>query len=103
MICGIGYKRQKVYKAVEYLKTFRGMLFDPEIVDTFLEFTAVYPAGSSVLLSDGAEGTVISQNKEFPDRPIVQIIKDKNGKAVNKQTLIDLIKVNNIFIEKVIE
>ena len=94
MICGIGCKRIKVYEAVEYLKSYRGIKFNSDIVDTFLEFTAVYPAGSQVLLSD---------NKEFPDRPVIQIIKDKSGKLVNEEIYVDLIKVNNIFIEKVLE
>lgn len=103
MICGIGRKRIKVYEAVEYLKIFRGVKFSADIVNVFLEFTAVYPAGSHVLLSDNTIGTVIRQNREFPDRPIIQIIKDKNGNAVNNPKTIDLIKVNHIFIEKVLE
>ncbi len=102
MICGIGCERFKVYKAVEYLKTFKGIKFNAEMVNVFLEFTAVYPAGSQVILSDGSIGEVIRQNKEFPDRPVIQIIKDKNGIDVNNESIIDLIKVNNIFIEKVL-
>lgn len=101
MICGVGCKRIKVYEAVEYLKSYRGIRFNSEIVDTFLEFTAVYPAGSQVLLSDNTVGKVVRQNKEFPDRPVVQIIKDKNGNPVNEEMLVNLIKVNNVFIEKV--
>lgn len=103
MICGIGCKRQKVYQAVEYLKTFKGRQFDEKAVDTFLEFTAVYPAGSEVLLSDGSVARVIRQNKEFPDRPVLQMIKDRSGQNISKERCIDLIKINNIFIEKVLE
>lgn len=102
MICGIGCKRKKVYEAVEYLKTFKGIKFNSDIVDVFLEFTAVYPAGSQVLLSDNSIGKVIRQNKEFPDRPVVQIIKKENGETVEKEIFVNLIKVNNIFIEKVL-
>lgn len=103
MICGIGCERQKVYQAVEYLKTFKGVQFDEKAVDTFLEFTAVYPAGSEVLLGDGSVARVIRQNKEFPDRPVLQMIKEKNGQDILKECNIDLIKTNNIFIEKVLE
>ncbi len=102
MICGIGYIKHKVYKAVEYLKTFKGIKYNKDIVNAFLEFTAVYPAGSQVILSDGSLGKVIRQNKEFPDRPVVQIIWDKNGNAVNNESIVDLIKINNVFIEKVL-
>lgn len=103
MICGIGYHRIKVYEAVEYLKNFKGSCYNTEIVDTFLEFTAVYPAGSMVLLNDGSIGKVIYQNKEFPDRPVIQIMKDKNGRTVSKKTIIDLIRINHLFIEKEVE
>lgn len=103
IICGIGCSRQKVYQAVEYLKTFKGQKFDANIVDTFLEFTAVYPVGSKVLLSNNCIGKVVSQNKEFPDRPVIQVVRDEQGELVSKVFLIDLIKANNVFIEKVLE
>lgn len=103
MICGIGCERQMVYQAVEYLKIFKGIQYDAEIVDTFLTFTAVYPVGSKVILTDGTVAKVVKQNKEFPDRPVLQIIKDKNGEKVSREILIDLVKTNNIFIKKVLE
>ncbi len=46
MICGIGCERTKVYEAVRYLRNNRDIKFDRKIVDIFLEFTAVYPAGT---------------------------------------------------------
>lgn len=101
MICGIGCERSKVYEAVEYLKTFRNIKFDGEIVDIFLQFTAVYPAGSIVKTNEGEIGVVLYQNKDFPDRPVIRITKDKKGKKVD--VIKDLIQINNIFIEEVIE
>ena len=101
MICGIGCKRVKVYEAVEYLRDFKDVKFDGKIVDTFLEFTAVYPAGSTVLTNEKETGIVLYQNKEFPDRPVLRIIKDKEGRNVN--IIKDLIKINNVYIEEVID
>lgn len=100
MICGIGCQRYKVYEAVEYLKTFKGTKFYPKIVDALLDFTAVYPVGSSVLLSDGSEGKVVKQNQEFCDRPVILLSKDSKGNIIPRGREIDLVKVNNIFIEK---
>lgn len=102
MICGIGYERHKVYKAIEYLKSFRGFLFAAPIVDVFLEFTAVYPVGSKVLLNNGSVGNVIRQNKEFPERPVIQIINEDVENS-SKESIVDLLKVKNIFVEKVLE
>lgn len=101
MICGIGCERTKVYEAVEYLKTFKNIKFDGEIVDIFLKFTAVYPAGSIVKTNEGETGVVLYQNKDFPDRPVIRITKDKKGKKVD--VIKDLVQINNIFIEEVIE
>lgn len=94
MICGIGCRRTKVYEAIEYMKIYKGKRFPKEIVDVLLQFTAVYPAGSTVLLTNGQTGKVVRQNKEFSDRPVIEL---KN------HDIIDLVKINNVFIEKVLE
>ena len=100
MICGIGYKRVKVYEAVEYLKNFKDVKFDGRIVDVFLEFTAVYPAGTYVRTNEGEIGIVLRQNKQFPGRPVLRIVTDKDGNAVD--IVKDLLVVNNIYIKEVI-
>lgn len=101
MICGIGCERVKVHEAVEYLKTFKNSKFDGTIVDVFLEFTAVYPAGSHVLTSDGEIGIVMRQNKEFPNRPVLLMVQNKNGEKYENRVIKDLTQENHIFIEKV--
>ena len=103
MICGIGRKRMKIYEAVEYLKSFKNILFDGRIVDALLDFTAVYPSGSVIVTNNGDIAVVIKQNKGFPERPIIQITRDKFGNPIEKENIIDLIKVNNIFIDSVLE
>lgn len=103
MICGIGCKRTKVYEAIEYLKNFKNSKFDGKIVDTFLSFTAVYPTGTHVITNEGEVGVVIGQNKEFQDRPILRIIRDKNDEELTEEVIKDLVKVHNIFIDKVLD
>ncbi len=103
MICGITRKKTKVYEAIEYLKSFQNIKFDGKIVNVFLTFTAVYPAGSKVITNEGELAEVVSQNRDFQDRPIIRILKDKNGNAVRGERLIDLVKVHHVFIDKVLE
>lgn len=103
MICGIARKQVKVYEAIEYLKNYKNTKFDGKIVDAFLSFTAVYPAGSRVMTNEGELAVVLSQNEEFQDRPIIRILKDKNGNDVTEEKILDLIKVHNIFIDKVMD
>lgn len=103
MICGIGRKRMKIYEAVEYLKSFKNILFDGKIVDALLDFTAVYPSGSVVVTNEGSVAVVIKQNKGFPERPIIQITRDKFGNPIEDDNIIDLVKINNVFIDSVLE
>lgn len=101
MICGIGCERTKVYEAVRYLRNNRDIKFDRKIVDIFLEFTAVYPAGTVVKTSEGETGIVLYQNKQYPDRPVIRITKDRNGMAVD--VVKDLAEYNDLYIDEVIE
>lgn len=101
MICGIGYQRTKVYEALEYLKIYKGIKFDREVVDNFMELIAVYPVGSYVKTNEGETAVVLRQNKEFSDRPVIRIIKDKVGNPVKNIIIKDLVKITNIFIEDV--
>lgn len=103
MICGITRKKVKVYEAIEYLKNFKNKLFDDKIVDIFLDFTAVYPAGTYVITNEGEFAVVVAQNKDFQDRPIIRILKDKDGNDVKEEIFRDLVKVHNIFIDKVMD
>lgn len=103
MICGIACKRSKVHEAIEYLKTFKNTKFDAKIVDTFLGFTAVYPAGTHVMTNEGETGVVLRQNKDFQDRPVIRILKDKEGLPVKGEVLKDLVKIHNVFIEKALD
>ncbi|MBD5467727.1 MAG: HD domain-containing protein [Lachnospiraceae bacterium] len=99
MISGIGYKRKKVHEAVEFLRTAANQLFPQQLVDNFLNFIAIYPVGTKVKLSTGEEAIVVKQNHAFPDRPIIRIIRDKNGKTVTKEIERDLVKEASIFVE----
>lgn len=103
MICGIACERTKVYEAIEYLKSFRDKKFDSRVVDVFLGFTAVYPAGTHVITNEGEMGVVLSQNKDFQDRPVIRIVKDKDGKDVEGDVIKDLVKIHNVFIEKALD
>lgn len=102
MICGIGCKRIKVHEAIEYLRFYKNKQFDGKVVDVFLNFTAVYPVGTHVLTSEGEIGIVVGQNKDFQDRPVLRIIQTSDGKKVKKEIIKNLVKVQNLFIEKVI-
>lgn len=101
-ICGIGCQRMKVYEVVEYLKASKNTAFDANVIDTLLDFTAVYPSGSKVFTNEQETAIVIRQNKGFPERPVLQIITDKSGKTIEENVIKDLLEYNNVFIENVL-
>lgn len=103
MICGIGCKRSKVYEAVEYLKNLSGIKFDQEIVETFLTFIAVYPLGSRVKLDSGEMAVVVKQNKQFPERPVVELLTDKDGNPLEQKKELNLMEVLNVVINQVMD
>lgn len=101
MICGIGCVRSRVYEAVEFLKMCKSSQFCEMVVDTMLEFTAVYPAGTVVKLNTGEEAIVVRQNRQFPERPIVKIIKDAGGNLIESEKICDLLEIRTVYIENV--
>lgn len=102
MISGIGCIRAKVHEAVEYLKYAVDNRYQKEIVETFLKMTAAYPIGTVAILNNGCIAVVIRQNKQFPERPVLKLLKKENGQEVNEEILVDLLKQNHIFIEQVL-
>lgn len=102
-ICGIGHERKRVHEAVEYLKAYKGIKYDEEVVDTLLDFIAVYPSGNKVIINTGEMAVVIRQNKGFPERPVLQLIADSSGRMVEGILVRDMLEYTNIFIEKVID
>lgn len=102
-ICGIGHVRLKVHEVVEYLKAFKGIKFDTDVVDVLLDFTAVYPSKSTVVTNHDELAVVIRQNKGFPERPVIQILANKDGENYIEPKVVDLLEHNNVFIKKVID
>lgn len=102
MICGIGYKQKKVYEAIEEIKGSIGSLYDEEVSKVFLSFIALYPIGTIVKTNEGETAVVVRQNEGFNERPVIRIIKDKNGNNVKKEVEKDMMKMLTIFVEEIL-
>ena len=103
LICGVGKARVRVHEAINNIRNYGGIWYDSDIVDTFLQLIAVYPAGSKVRTNEGEQGIVLRQNAHFPERPIVRITHDKFGQVVPGEKIIDLIKNTKVVIQEVIK
>lgn len=103
MICGIGYGKLKIHEAIEYLKSYKNIMFDGQVVDTFLSFVAAFPIGTMVKTNEGEVAVVIAQNEYFTERPVIKVLRDKNGKLLKKEKVINLVEVLHIFIDEVLD
>ncbi|MDE7267299.1 MAG: HD domain-containing protein [Lachnospiraceae bacterium] len=103
LICGVGKARVRVHEAINNIRNYGGIWYDSDIVDTFLQLIAVYPAGSKVKTNEGEKGIVLRQNAHFPERPVLRITHDRFGQVIQGEKVIDLIKNTRVVIQEVIK
>ncbi|MBC8062931.1 MAG: HD-GYP domain-containing protein [Clostridiaceae bacterium] len=84
--------------AYEFILTKYNIMFDSYMVNTFKETFAIYPRGCKIRLSNGIEGSIISQNKGFPDRPIIKVYYDGGLKRAVKNYDLNLLDYINLTI-----
>lgn len=73
---------QLPHLALELLLGACGTHFEKGIVEIFLETIAIYPVGMTVVLNTGETGVIASLNRSHPQRPVVRILKDREGRDV---------------------
>lgn len=103
LINGIGYKQMKVHEVIEYIRCHSLMAFEEKYARQLLQMVAMYPIGTKVITSDNEVGVVIKQNKECIDRPVIKIISDKDGRAVEEDIVKDMTINLTMFIVDTID
>lgn len=97
------YKKSfKPYDAYELIIGGSSYIFDEEVVFSFRKTFSVYPLGSCVMLSNGIEGYVVKQNKNFPDRPVLRVTYDKDKGENIEPYEIDLVEDINVVIKCIV-
>ncbi|MFA5527780.1 MAG: HD-GYP domain-containing protein [Peptostreptococcales bacterium] len=69
--------------AIEYIMYKTGSMFDPEIVDVFLDKVVPYPLGTCVRLSNGLKGIVVENYQGAGFRPKLRIIDNQGKEGLN--------------------
>ncbi|MDR5659379.1 HD-GYP domain-containing protein [Serpentinicella sp. ANB-PHB4] len=80
---------------LEYLRSMGNHQFDYRLVKVFMEHVSIYPQGTIVELESGERGIVIECNKNWPTRPVVEVLYDDKGNKIDKSKVIDLTKFLN--------
>lgn len=75
--------------------------FGHRVTKAFIREFGVYPVGSTVELNSGETAKVIAVHKDFPLRPVVQLIADGEGKPMSK--ILNLLEKPQLFIKRPVE
>lgn len=66
---------ERVFREITHLG---GKHFDQSIMETFARNLHIYPTGSGVVLNDGRRGVVVTQNRLYPESPIIRVFTPEN-------------------------
>jgi len=102
-------KLRSPYEAVREIYSWRGTLFQAEVVEQFMQVVGVFPTGSLVELNNGAVAIVIAQNDSRRLKPRIMLILDEKKKRLSQFNTIDLMfdthlkGAEDLWIEKCLE
>lgn len=85
-------KKMLPHEVVDYMCSLSNKHFDKIALDAFISHIANYPVGTAVVLNSGEKGLVAKYNKNFPNRPVIRVVIDENGKMLVKPKEIDLFR-----------
>ena len=77
-------------EAIKILHEGKGYLFQPELVEEFIQAIGIYPAGSLVELSSGEVAVVVAEYRTRRLRPNVMVMLDENKQPVKEVKMVDL-------------
>ena len=98
-----GQKAFAPHDAYRMIVQARGKLFNPDLVDAFIATVAPYGPGTSIRMSDGKYGIVVSNNAEAPLFPTVRVTHDGDGLQIMPPFELDLSKEKSVEITEATE
>ena len=78
-------------EAIEHIMGNSGVMFDPQVVSTFMRKVVPYPIGSKVMLSNGKLAIVVANQPEALMRPKVKLLRIDNREARVDDKVLDLL------------
>jgi HD-GYP domain-containing protein (c-di-GMP phosphodiesterase class II) len=78
------------HDAIVELYNSRGVLFQPELIEQFIQTVGLYPAGSLIEFETGEVGVVIAVNEMKRLHPTVMLILGRDKRPLAQFTTIDL-------------
>lgn len=82
-------------KALAWMQSVSGKVFDPKLVEAFVQMVGIYPVGTLVRLNT-RELAVVLRPQEDPSRPLVRLVADADGAPLQGGGEIDLLEKDPI-------
>jgi HD-GYP domain-containing protein (c-di-GMP phosphodiesterase class II) len=90
-------------EAVRHIAETGKAMFHIKPLKAFLDHISLFPVNSLVKLNSGAIGKVLSANRLHPLSPVLEIIKDPDGRKIEEGFQIDLVLNPLLHIEECIQ
>ncbi|MEW5693959.1 MAG: HD-GYP domain-containing protein [Candidatus Hydrogenedentota bacterium] len=86
------------YDIMSHLIRNAHLIFDPDVMKSFVRFVSLFPLSSFVKLNTGETCLVVGSNEVSPIRPVVKVLLDENNKRVKKGRIINLLESDEYYI-----
>ena len=84
------HKGRSPHDALKFIYSLRGVHFQAEWVDRFVQSVGIYPPGTVVQLNSQQIAVVMDVNQSALNSPLVKVIADGGGMIYSRPKLIDL-------------
>lgn len=91
------------YDAMRVMLGAEAARFDPLLLRSFLGGVTIYPIGSIVEISTGEKGLVLSGNADKPLRPMLRLIRNREGKPPQQLQFLDLNQETRVYIVRALD
>ncbi len=83
---------QSAAEAIGRMLPWKGLRYDPDLLQAFVNVMGKYPPGSMLLLADNriAVSVGTARTKKLFDKPVARLVRDEQGRAFDSEILLDL-------------
>jgi HD-GYP domain-containing protein (c-di-GMP phosphodiesterase class II) len=91
------------YDAMKTIMSETSRRFDPQVIKTFVRIMGIYPVGQEVLLNDGTTARVVESHENTPLRPLVKVVRTKDGAKPAEEKYLDLLNQPSLYIARIVK
>ena len=98
------YRSEKIdlSEAVKLIIQEESSSFEKDVLRALMHYITIFPVGCYVKLNNQEVGIVKSINRNFPLRPVIEIVQNSKGKPLKDPKIVDMSKAPILFIEEAV-